>query len=542
MCACLRGAVVVVVVVRGGNGASSWLYRHKWKRGCVPAASLPLRIFLRPLSRAGSAARRRLFPSGSAGAAAGVPAAVHPGGHIMAGLDPQLNRLLRQQQATHVGVGGLAAALPADERATLLTVASRNRPAPMRQAFTAGPDEPDAADSLALFIANVIDALTASNYHLKEMEAMALVYLDQQFEGKAGHQWTTVKTAARVEATTSGIGVHSVLYRSLRDMLGQYPVYNIKNDMLAKKALDLRWDAKQSTPANRTRLQVYYDAYDRAVNRTATLDLASRLPAQTWDVRLAELQSVWPPWIKKLIADAPARFNTEAGAWACILEADGRMADSRRAMNAGGSRLHQLAAEMEAAGLGFTDDLPFEDYDGAGCFAMPRAMGCWRCGSNDHRRSQCPHPASAAELAGLPADKWARTSPPPVKPTPTSSSVVAHITATNARLDRQEVLLSRLLEGLAASPALRSMPTEVAPSVAALSPTTAGLQGAPVFSSASTAPVIMGGPQPPGYAQLGHNQGVPLWIQEPLLAASIAVASDVPAADAAVSGNEMGSQ
>jgi hypothetical protein len=52
----------------------------------------------------------------------------------------------------------------------------------------------------------------------------------------------------------------------------------------------------------------------------------------------------------------------------------------------------------------------------------------------------------------------------------------------------------------------------------------------------------MGGPQPTGYAQLGHNQGVPLWIQEPLLAASIAVASDMPAADATVLGNEMGSQ
>lgn len=530
----------------GRRSRLSWWYRHKWKRGCVSGGVAPSAHLSCPLSRPGSAARRRLFPGGLAGAAVGAPAAVDPGGHIMAALHPVLNRLLRQQQATHVGVGGLAAALPPDERANLLVVASRNRPASMRQAFVAGPDEADAADSLALFVANIVDAITASNYHLKEMEAMALVYLDQQFEGKAGHQWTTVKTAARLEATTSGIGIHSVLYRSLRDMLLQYPLYNIKNDMLAKKAMDLRWDPKLSASANRTRLQNYYDAYDRAVVRTAPLDLASRLPAQNWDVRLAELQGLWPPWIKKLIADAPDRFNTEAAAWACILEADSRMADSRRAMNAGGSRLHQLAAEMEAAGVGFPDDLLFEDYgaaEGAGCFAMPRAMGCWRCGSQDHRRSQCPHPASVAELAGLPADKWARTSPPPVvKPMPTSSSVVAHITATNARLDRQEALLSRLLEGLATSPALGVAPPAAAPSVAALSTTTAGPQGDPVFSNAVAAPVIMGGPQPTGYAQLGHNQGVPLWIQEPLLAASIAVASDMPAADATVLGNEMGSQ
>ena len=40
-------------------------------------------------------------------------------------------------------------------------------------------------------------------------------------------------------------------------------------------------------------------------------------------------------------------------------------------------------------------------------------------------------------------------------------------------------------------------------------------------STASGPPMIVGGPQPAGYVLAGHNQGMPLWVQDSLLVASI---------------------
>ena len=110
-------------------------------------------------------------------------------------------------------------------------------------------------------------------------------------------------------------------------------------------------------------------------------------------------------------------------------------------------------------------------------------------------------------------------------------------------MDRQELLLSRLLEGLSAPaialspPATSVMSAAPALPLAALS-TPPALPAAPMLSSA---PVILGGPQPPGYAQVGQNGGVPLWIQEPLLAASVALAPELRVTDEGA-GNEGGSQ
>ena len=508
-------------------------------------------------ARRSSVASRRLFPAAASLApGAGVAAVAPP--LSMAGLHPVLNRLRAEQQATHVGPGGMAQAMDPEERRGLIDQGWRHRPTPARQAFALGPDDPDAADALAIFVGKLVDTLTASYYHLRELEASALVYLDGQFDGKAGHQWTTVKHVARQEATTSGIGVQSVLYRALRDLLHQYPVHNIKNTVLAKKAQELRWDSKQSTSANRSRLQTLFEAYDRGVTRTQGLDRAARLPAQDWDTRLAELQAIWPAWIHKLIADAPDRFNTEGAAWACILEDDSRRAVSRQAGGGGGSRLMQIAAELEAAGVGVEDlaaPMPLYGCDeAAGLCAMPRTQNCWRCGASGHRRADCPLPKSFGELHGHPPETWARTSPLPAGQLPTStlpsgsspaasSAVVAQLAAATARMDRQELLLSRLLEGLSAPaialspPATSVMSTAPALPLAALS-TPPALPAATMLSSA---PVILGGPQPPGYAQVGQNGGVPLWIQEPLLAASVALAPELRFTDEGA-GNEGGSQ
>ena len=101
----------------------------------------------------------------------------------MAGLHPVLNRLRAEQQATHVGPGGLAGAMDPDARRILIDQAYRHRPTSARQAYSLGPDDPDAADNLAIFVCKAVDSLTASNYHLKELEASALVFLDVQAGG-----------------------------------------------------------------------------------------------------------------------------------------------------------------------------------------------------------------------------------------------------------------------------------------------------------------------------------------------------------------------
>jgi hypothetical protein len=66
-------------------------------------------------------------------------------------------------------------------------------------------------------IVKLMNRLIASKYFLKELEQLALDWLEDQFTGRAADQWHIVVREAKRTATTSGIGPNSVLYRVLRD-------------------------------------------------------------------------------------------------------------------------------------------------------------------------------------------------------------------------------------------------------------------------------------------------------------------------------------
>ena len=67
-----------------------------------------------------------------------------PAGIMAANLNAALQPLLAEQHGAHVGQGGRAQAMPADERALLLDHDKHNKPLDVRHPFKAGPEEPDA--------------------------------------------------------------------------------------------------------------------------------------------------------------------------------------------------------------------------------------------------------------------------------------------------------------------------------------------------------------------------------------------------------------
>ena len=102
----------------------------------------------------------------------------------MAGLNPQLQLLLAAQQGAHVGPGGRPQAMPDAERAELLDHAKHNKPQNVPEAFTAAPEDDDAADSLATFVTEQslsccvgLLLIIASHYYLIEHEADAMIWL-----------------------------------------------------------------------------------------------------------------------------------------------------------------------------------------------------------------------------------------------------------------------------------------------------------------------------------------------------------------------------
>ncbi len=484
---------------------------------------------------------------------------------MAANLNPFLRPLLAAQQGAHVGPGGRAQAMPADERALLLEHARHNKPRDVRHPFTAGPEETDAADRLAQHIYNLMRVLLAAKYFLIEREEDAMVWLGNQFDGAAGHQWSLVSEQAIREPSTSGIGVQSVLYRSLRDMLAAYPSHSAKQDLRSREERDFVWNPRLSAAEHRALWARYFEAYDRGVTRTAHLGPTLQVPAQDWPTRLSEMMKRFPPWILKLIAESPANFADETRAWTTIIETAQR--EKRGPAPAQGARprtLQQLvAAEMQQAGVGADttlslNDLNYEDFaaaglhagtlqqhDAASLHALRNAGFCWRCGSRDHHRSSCPQPASQNERDGMPLATWMvrPTSAPAPSPAPSPAPVIAPLSAVQVRLDRQDALLQSILARLDAPPpstgvALSSAPSS-SPALAALSgraeptPTTVAVSPAVAVEP----PMIMGGPQPAGYVLAGQNQGMPLWVASSLLAASVMHArTDVQP------GNVMGSQ
>jgi hypothetical protein len=133
---------------------------------------------------------------------------------------------------------GLGAAMPAQERTDLLNFTHKHKSKDFSDSSSVAPDQVNAHDIMCKQIVKITNRLIASKYFLKELEQLALDWLEDQFTGRAADQWHIIVREASRTATTSGIGPNNVLYRQLCDMLLAYPVHCIKSTIMRSKATD----------------------------------------------------------------------------------------------------------------------------------------------------------------------------------------------------------------------------------------------------------------------------------------------------------------
>jgi hypothetical protein len=165
---------------------------------------------------------------------------------------PLLQCLMVAQPGVHRGApGGLDRDLTPElsELDVLHRHATRFRCESVRSPFALAPDEPDAHEAVHRHITILMDKLIAAKWFLKDLKAVALEWLAGQFTGRAAEKWTRVVAAARITATTSGIGHNSVLYRCLRDMVLAHPAVGIKAHLQLRKLHDLVWSRKDTSSA-----------------------------------------------------------------------------------------------------------------------------------------------------------------------------------------------------------------------------------------------------------------------------------------------------
>jgi hypothetical protein len=99
---------------------------------------------------------------------------------------PILTGLLAQQQGTHQGApGGLGNPLDANERAILLKHASQFKPVTFLECCSVAPDHIDAHENMAKHIGKLASRLIVSKYYLKELEQVAMDWIQDQFSGRA---------------------------------------------------------------------------------------------------------------------------------------------------------------------------------------------------------------------------------------------------------------------------------------------------------------------------------------------------------------------
>ena len=279
-----------------------------------------------------------------------------------------------------------------------------------------------------------------------------------------------------------------------------------------------------------------FEAYDRAVTLTHNnQDVTLIVPAQDWPTRFTEMQGKFPPWVKTMIANFPARFTSMTVSWTAINAEALRQALGRKPSSA--TRMFQLAESDEML---YVDDVPY--FEETGICALGKT-GCWRCGDETHLRRDCPHPASSAEINNEPLNKWARYSRPERRvgssaaawsTTPrgqgmpaASTTNVTSVAALTARMDRQDAKFEAVLERLSLMAPQTSRSAQASQAVGGSS--VIEIAPVPVMEMAAQGPVPGSAPfiitnegvQPEGYIYIGANHGAAVWGRADAVAASL---------------------
>ena len=89
--------------------------------------------------------------------------------------------------------------MPAQERTDLLNFAHKHKPKDFRDSCSVAPHQVNAHDIMCKQIVKLMNRLIDSKYFLKELEQLALDWLEDQFTGRAADQWhIVVREASRI--------------------------------------------------------------------------------------------------------------------------------------------------------------------------------------------------------------------------------------------------------------------------------------------------------------------------------------------------------
>ncbi len=167
---------------------------------------------------------------------------------------------------------------------------------------------------------------------------------------------------------------------------------------------------------------------------------------------------------------------------------------------------------LAPVGAFYEEEGYFHDGGGGGLFAL-RPPGCWRCGSKEHHRKDCSHPASAAELADDPVNQWAKLSPSPSSSTLRAAGVTQVVPRSRMALPTQPTGAAQVADSVTKEDFAHLLAKIYALTMAQGAPQGAVAHlavSAPPTTSAP--PLIVGGQQPEGYVFVStHHHGVAIW-------------------------------